>query len=359
MDDLEKQEETCIQPNRSGGKFRVLFLVALLCLAVLFGMFAYLLVQCRDWQGRVQGLEAALQQREQQEQQIQTRVSELETELEQRESALEESQMALGENQAALEECRAALEQAQKTIQELEQYTLLTPEGVPPAYTQLYPEMYAQSWEGERVEGGRVVCLTFDDGPSANTDRVLDILEQYGIKATFFIVGKTGQTDQQRMRRIVEAGHTLAIHSWSHNYKKIYASVEAFLDDFYQLYQWIYEVTGVYPQVFRFPGGSINSYNRGLYQEIISEMTRRGFVYFDWNASAQDATPTPLSPSVIRDNCLKGIGQDLVVVLSHDSAPRGTTVEALPSIIEGYRDAGYTFLPLNPGVKPVNMNYPK
>ena len=115
----------------------------------------------------------------------------------------------------------------------------------------------------------------------------------------------------------------------------------------------------MYPSIFRFPGGSINNYDRGVYQEIIAEMTRRGFVYYDWNASAQDATKKPRAASAIAADCLKGIGRDLVVVLAHDSAARTTTVDALPAVIEGYQAAGYTFSALHPGVKPVTMGYPK
>ena len=92
---------------------------------------------------------------------------------------------------------------------------------------------------------GRVCCLTFDDGPSPNTDRVLDILDRYGIKATFFVVGRTGAADQERMRRIVASGHTIAMHSWSHDYKKVYASVEDFLGEFDQLYHWIYQCINI------------------------------------------------------------------------------------------------------------------
>ena len=309
-------------PGARARTFQYLFLVTGLCVAVLAGACAWLAVQYRA-------------------------------------GAARERQMAehLNQLQASLSQRQADLEQARQTIGLMEQFSLLTVEGTAPEYTQLYPELYAQPWQGGAVTGGKAVFLTFDDGPSANTDRILSTLEQYGVKATFFVIGKTGQQDQQRMRDIVAAGHTLAIHSYSHDYKKIYASVEAFLDDFNQLYQWIYEVTGTYPQIFRFPGGSVNGYNRGLYQEIISEMTRRGFVYFDWNASAQDATVKPLSPSVIASNCLKGVGRDLVVVLAHDSAARGTTVDALPGVIEGYQQAGYTFAPLTPGVTPVIMNY--
>lgn len=274
---------------------------------------------------------------------------------------LELARLNLTAAQNALARREEELAQARDTIDFLAQYSVAEPDGTVPEYTTLYPDFYAPEWTGEAVTGGKVCCLTFDDGPSANTDRVLAALDRYGVKGTFFIVGSAAGSaaGQQRMRDIVAAGHTLAMHSWSHDYKKVYASVEAFLDEFYRLYQWIYQVTGVYPSVYRFPGGSINGYDRGVYQEIIAEMTRRGFVYFDWNASAQDATVTPRPAAGIAADCLKGVGRDLVVVLCHDSAARGTTVDALPAIIEGYQAAGYTFSALHPGVTPVTMGYPR
>ena len=274
---------------------------------------------------------------------------------------LEQANTDLTAAQEKLAQAQNELTQAQETIDTLKEYSIAAPDGTLPEYTQLYPDFYAPAWEGETIAGGNVCCLTFDDGPSANTDRVLQILDRYGVKATFFIVGNSAASaaSQERMRKIVGAGHTIAMHSWSHNYNTVYASVESFLDEFSSLYQYIHEVTGVYPSVFRFPGGSINGYNRGVYQEIIAEMTRRGFVYFDWNASAQDATATPRPAWDIAADCLKGVGKDLSVVLCHDSAARATTVEALPAVIEGYQNAGYTFSALHPGVRPVTFGYPK
>lgn len=317
--------------------FKTLFILSLLAAAVMAGVCGWLVLQ----------RQAALEQ----EGSLSSRLAQLEQELAEKRDAVSRQEQELARQQAELDD-------AEETIDLLSKYSLATPEGDVPEYTTLFPDFYAAPWEGERIDGGRVCCLTFDDGPSPNTDRVLDVLDRYGVKATFFVVGRTGAADQERMRKIVAAGHTLAMHSWSHSYKNVYSSVEGFLEDFYKLYQWIYEVTGVYPQVFRFPGGSINGYDRGVYQEIIAEMTRRGFVYYDWNASAQDATVYPRPAWEITADCLKGIGRDLVVVLCHDSAARGTTVDALPSIIEGYQNAGYTFSALHPGVKPVTMGYP-
>ncbi len=333
------KKNSASNPPKGRGPFKPLFLTALALAAVLAGACGWLALQ-RQAELDVKG-------------ELDRRLAALEQELADKQTALERQRQELERRQEALDE-------AEETIGLLSQYTLVTPEGETPEYTTLYPDFYAPAWEGERIDGGRVCFPTFDDGPSPNTDRILEVLDQYGVKATFFVVG-TGRTaaNRERMRRIAAAGHTLAMHSWSHDYKKVYASVEAFLEDAYQLYQYIYEVTGQYPRIFRFPGGSINGYNRGVYQEIIAEMTRRGFVYFDWNASAQDATLYPRSPSAIASDCLRGVGRDLVVVLAHDSAARGTTVDALPAIIQGYQNAGYTFAALHPGVTPVTMGYPK
>lgn len=267
----------------------------------------------------------------------------------------------LNRTKGELAQRETELAQAQGTIDVLKEYSIAAPDGAVPEYTQLYPDFYAPAWEGEAVTGGKVCCLTFDDGPSANTDRVLEILDRYGVKATFFVVGSssTSAASQERMKKIVAVGHTIGMHSWSHDYKKVYASVDAFLEEFNSLYQWIYQVTGVYPSVYRFPGGSLNGYDRGVYQEIIAEMTRRGFAYYDWNASAQDATVRPRPAWEIAADCLRGVGRELVVVLCHDSAARSTTVDALPAVIQGYQNAGYTFSALHPGVEQVTFGYPK
>ena len=142
---------------------------------------------------------------------------------------------ALAHQRQELDQRQAELDKAEETIGLLSQYTLVSPEGEPPDYAALYPDFYAPDWEGETVSGGKRCYLTFDDGPSPNTDRILEVLDRYGVKATFFVVGYEARTaaGQERMRRIVAEGHALAMHSWSHDYKKVYASVEGFLEDFY------------------------------------------------------------------------------------------------------------------------------
>ena len=228
-----------------------------------------------------------------------------------------------------------------------------------PAYQALYPELYAQPHEWSTVEKSMVCYLTFDDGPSARTPEVLKILKEYGVKATFFVVGKDTEQSKQWMKQIVNAGHTIGVHSYTHSYRTIYDSVEAFLDDFAQEYHIIEEATGTAPQIFRFPGGSINAYNGHIYQEIVAEMTRRGFVYFDWNRTNGDAVRNSPSAAVLTRNALDKLGtSSRVILLMHDSRSHANTVAALPAIIEGYRDAGYTLEALTPEVRPIVYAYP-
>ena len=362
------KDPTQNEKTSSAALFRVLFVAALIVLGTLAVVCGFLIFRQSTLLDRESELDRQKLRLEQELEDRRLDCERQQEELEDRQSRLEDQQTRLEEQQTWLEEQRtqlkeqqSLLDEAQETIDFLSQYSLVSPDGETPEYAALYPDFYAPRWTGEKVTGGRVCCLTFDDGPSANTDRILEILDEYGVKATFFVIGTSASSavNQERLRKIVAAGHTIGMHSWSHTYSKVYASVESFLEEFNRLYEWIYEVTGVYPTVFRFPGGSINNYNRGVYQEIIAEMTRRGFVYYDWNASAQDATVTPRAASAIAESCLRGIGQDLVVVLAHDSAARTTTADALPAVIEGYRAAGYTFSALHPGVTPVNMGYPK
>lgn len=228
-----------------------------------------------------------------------------------------------------------------------------------PAYQELYPDLYAQPARLNSIDEEKTVYLTFDDGPSARTPELLAILAEYDIKATFFVVGKESEEAKQWMRDIVAAGHTLGIHTYSHDYNKIYQSVEAYLEDFNAMYTAILEATGTAPQVFRFPGGSVNAYNGATYRDIISEMVRRGFVYFDWNRMSGDAVRGNVPAETLVENALdRADSMRRVILLMHDSARFTNVVEALPQIIEGYQEAGFRFAALTPEVKPVIYSYP-
>ena len=201
----------------------------------------------------------------------------------------------------------------------------------------------------------RQVYLTFDDGPSSNTDQILDILKEYDVKATFFVVGKTDERSVKAYQRIVEEGHTLAMHSYSHKYDEIYESKEAFAKDLNSLQEYLYETTGVWPRIYRFPGGSSNTVSKVDMQELIEYLTDIGITYFDWNVASGDAVSRTLPADTIVDNCLSGIEkQKESVILMHDASNKGTTVEALPRIIEAIKERGDAeILPITDETVPV------
>lgn len=219
-----------------------------------------------------------------------------------------------------------------------------------------YPVLYAQAGETESQSPDKMVYLTFDDGPSARTGEILDILKENDIKATFFVVGQTSQLAQDMMKRIVEEGHTLAIHTYSHDYRQIYASVDNYLEDFNRIYEWIYEVTGVHAQIFRFAGGSVNGYNEAICTELIAEMDRRGFVHYDWNAVNGDAEGVTYTAAEMAEKALSKLGANRVIVLMHDSVYKSATVQSLQTIIDGYRDRGYSFDRLTPEIKAITFD---
>jgi len=229
-----------------------------------------------------------------------------------------------------------------KTLEEEAEARHIDPDG--PEYQQLYPDFYAPQAVVPRKEQEKVIYLTFDDGPSDRTPEVLQILKEEDVKATFFVIGGNNDLAQQRMRQIVDAGHTIAMHSYSHNYDKIYESVEAYLKDMYKVFKNIKEATGVTPTHFRFPGGSINGYNYDISQEIISEMLRRGFIPYDWNISSGDASTNGSTAAAITRRVVNGAeGVSWGVVLMHDSGYKYTTVEALRPMIRQLREMGFTF----------------
>ncbi len=229
-----------------------------------------------------------------------------------------------------------------------------------PDYCTLYPDLY--------IEGGitafdettdeKVVYLTFDDGPSTLTSQTLGILDEYDIQATFFVVGYE-LDDPENSALLTQAlaeGHSIGVHTESHSYSTIYDSVEDYLADFYTVWMRIYEITGEKVQIFRFPGGSINAYNATIYQEIVAEMTRRGFLYYDWNTSAEDASSSG-SVSSIYANATNHRSYNRVFLLLHDDDANKNTLSALPSIIDYYIDEGFSFSAITPSVKPVVFSY--
>ena len=190
------------------------------------------------------------------------------------------------------------------------------------------------------AEEERVVYLTFDDGPSTKvTNAVLDVLEKEDVKATFFVVSDRTAGREEVLRRIVREGHTVGVHSKSHEYNKIYASDESLLRDVEACAKVIYDLTGVTPRVYRFPGGGTS--RREHHTQLLRS---KGYRVVSWNAVCGDEEIPRASADVLFQTAVKTAqGKKSVVLLCHDSATHRATAEALPRIISYFREQGYVF----------------
>lgn len=210
--------------------------------------------------------------------------------------------------------------------------------------------------ESVETEGMRNVYLTFDDGPSEHTGEILDILKAYEVKATFFVVGKPEERYEKEYRRIVEEGHTLGMHSYSHKYDEIYASLDNYKDDLSRLQEFLYEMTGVWSRYCRLPGGSSNTVSRVDMHEVIEYLEGQDITYFDWNVESGDTTSGKISAKRLVENCMDKIGSlRNAVVLMHDAADKDSTVLALPELIERIKELDDTqILPITDDTVPIH-----
>jgi peptidoglycan/xylan/chitin deacetylase (PgdA/CDA1 family) len=191
------------------------------------------------------------------------------------------------------------------------------------------------------------VYLTFDDGPGENSNNILDILDDYNVKATFFVVGEDVETYGDVYRRIVNDGHTIGMHSYSHNYSKIYQSADAFAEDYNKIHSLILDTTGVDTKYYRFPGGSSNKVSNTSMSTFIKFLNENGIVYYDWNVASGDATSQAFTADELVDNVMSDVVKyKTSVVLLHDQSNKTTTVEALPRLIEALNEAGAMILPI-------------
>lgn len=195
---------------------------------------------------------------------------------------------------------------------------------------------------------GKIIYLTFDDGPSDHTGRLLEILAKYDVKATFFLVN-TGNIGIAS--RIAAEGHTVAIHTATHNFSRIYASEDAYFADLYRMQGIIADLTGQTTYLMRFPGGSSNTvskaYCEGIMTRLVQAVRERGFRYFDWNVDSMDAGGATTAEEVFQNVIAGCEGKNTAIVLQHDT--HGFSVDAVERIIIWGLANGYTFLPLTEG----------
>lgn len=203
---------------------------------------------------------------------------------------------------------------------------------------------------------GQTVYLTFDDGPSPNTPEILDILDRYGVKATFFVIN--GKYNHY-MKDIVNRGHQIALHSYSHNYSKVYSSDAAYFDDLQKISDVVKAETGVESKIVRFPGGTSNTiskkYSPGIMSRLSKSVPEKGYCYFDWNCANGDATGEKSTVETQLKYCSQyPKSASTVIVLMHDTGSKYVTVEALPKIIEFYKNQGMKFGTITKDTPPIH-----
>ena len=211
-------------------------------------------------------------------------------------------------------------------------------------YEELYPDMYVNT--GNEF--------------SKNTSAILETRKEKGVKATSFVTGQevSGVDSDAILKRIVDEGHSIGMHTYSHVYQEIYSSVENYLADFQKIREKIIRVTGVEPKIFRFPGGSVkNSFASPSVQKAIRiEMRRRGYIYYDWNlVSGDDKSYMTDTDTLIRNIVNGAKGKDKVVILCHDDSMRVSTAEAVGPVIDQLTAQGYRFEKLTESIEPVQF----
>lgn len=199
-----------------------------------------------------------------------------------------------------------------------------------------------------QVTQQKICYLTFDDGPSNNSEEILDILKKYNAKATFFLIGSEIREENRAViERIAEEGHAIGLHSNIHNFNKLYVGVDVCVQDFMEQYNLLKEEYGIDTKIFRFPGGSACSYMNGQRQSYIEEMRDNGFVGFDWHVSGEDSYGNPTVWSIQKNIFDNLEDYENPIILLHDINTADATVDALSGILERIKEAGYTFAMLD------------
>lgn len=195
------------------------------------------------------------------------------------------------------------------------------------------------------------VYLTFDDGPSANTPKVLDILKQERVPATFFVLGEQVEARPELARRIVREGHAIGNHSYDHVYGQLYGSFQQFWKQIQRTESILIETIGAPTRLLRAPGGTSTNFDASYFYYL----EQAGYTVFDWNADSGDSRRAGVPAEEIVHNATKEALRDEMIVLMHDGAGHAETVKALPDIIRFYREKGYAFAALTPDVEPIQF----
>ncbi len=205
-------------------------------------------------------------------------------------------------------------------------------------------------------DGKKVVYLSFDDGPSENTKKIMDIMDRYGVKGSFFVTGN-GQPYNHYIKEAFDHGHTIGLHTFTHRYQEVYSSDQAYFADLKRIDDMVYGLIGQHSYMVRLPGGSSNTvsrrYSPGIMTRITKEMQRRGYQYIDWNCDFGDASANRVPAAAIIKQATS-CHANKIVMLAHDTAVKTTTVDALPKVIEYYKAQGYAFAPMDKNIFPAH-----
>ncbi|WP_125152274.1 polysaccharide deacetylase family protein [Clostridium rectalis] len=186
----------------------------------------------------------------------------------------------------------------------------------------------------------KIIYLTFDDGPSCNTGSILNTLKTYDVKATFFLIGNQIQGQEAIVKRIVNEGHSVGLHSYTHKTKSIYSNNERFIDEMLKCQDEIYRVTGVKTNIIRFPCGSAKRLNSGFKEKL----EYQGFKIYDWNIDSGDGIKPKTAPDRLFKRSIENkMGKNPVILLMHCDYCQKNTCKALPKVIKFYKDKGYEF----------------
>ena len=225
----------------------------------------------------------------------------------------------------------------------MEQFEIKSVDGTLATAMNLYQNEVIESIEPndntnvpiDNVDAAHKVYLTFDDGPTENTEEILDILAKYNVKATFFVLGKEDENSKEMLRKIAAAGHSIGMHSYTHRYNDIYSSVENFEKDFHKIQDYIEDVTGQKSMIYRFPGGSSNNVSRVDIKKFIQFLEEQGVEYYDWNVASGDGLQGNVDVDILVQNSIKNVQKyESSIILMHDDVNKYNTVKALPQIIE-------------------------
>lgn len=203
----------------------------------------------------------------------------------------------------------------------------------------IYSENYVYAFDEAHEE--KKVYLTFDDGPiPIITEKILDVLKEQNVKATFFVVGKEIPEREHILKRIYEEGHTIGLHTYSHKFRKVYRSDDAFLDEMLKARKQINELLNINPTAVRFPGGSAGR----MTQELLEKLHSNNMRVFDWTLDLHDGTSADISVGqIIKNGRNFNSNYTRLIILAHCNSNNLNTVKALPEIIKYYKEMGYEF----------------